>query len=400
MNGLRDDFPLLGERPDLAYLDNAATTQKPKRVLDALQAYYHRQNANVHRGVHELSVIATDAFEKSREIVADFIHAPRSEDVIWTSGTTEGINLVAATIGSQVVSSDSEIVITTMEHHSNIVPWQMLCDRTGATLKAARVLPSGELDLDHFKSLLSDKTKVVSLVQVSNALGTINPVQELARLAHDVGALVVVDGAQAAPHIAVDVEELDCDFYAFSAHKVFGPTGIGALYARGSLMEDAPPWKGGGEMIEEVRIEGSTYQRMPHRFEAGTPDIAGAIGFAEAIEYLQTLDRSTFESHEQDLLNYATSRLRQVEDLVIIGEAQKKVPVVSFNITGAHSSDVGTLLDNQGVAVRTGHHCAMPLMEELGISGTVRASFAIYNSREDIDKLTVAVEQAREMLVG
>ena len=345
-------------------------------------------------------MIATEAFERSRGTVADFIHSPSPEEVIWTSGTTEGINLVAATQGPRLLTSDSEVLITTMEHHSNIVPWQLVCERTGARLRAAHVTEAGELNLDHFKSLLSEKTKIVSLVHVSNALGTINPIEELTELAHDAGAVVVIDGAQAVAHMKVDVQVLDCDFYAFSAHKMYGPTGIGALYARSELMKDAPPWKGGGEMIEEVRIERSTYQGLPHRFEAGTPDIAGAIGFAEAVKYLDSHDSDELEHKENELLEYATARLRQIEDVSLVGEAKNKAPVISFNVRGAHSSDVGTLLDHQGIAVRTGHHCAMPLMEEFGITGTVRASFAIYNSREDIDKLTVAVEKAREMLVG
>ena len=400
MSAFRNAFPLFTQRPDDVYLDNAATTQKPQSVLDALKTYYTEHNANVHRGVHALSTIATEEFERSRKAVADVINAPKPEEVIWTRGTTEAINLVTWTYGADVLGSGDEVVISEMEHHSNIVPWQMVCERSGARLQAVRVLPNGELDQDHYESLLSSRTKIVSLAHVSNALGTVNPIQEMIAKARSVGAVTVIDGAQAVPHLSIDVQALDCDFYAFSAHKMYGPTGIGALYARESLMGDASPWQGGGEMIEEVRLERTTYQQMPYRFEAGTPNIAGAVGMRAAVEYLNSLDADERLAHETKLLRDATSGLLQVEGVRIVGEAAHKAPVISFNLEGAHHSDVGVLLDNQGVAVRTGHHCAMPLMAKLGIPGTVRASFAIYNSSEDIEKLIASVEKAREILTS
>ena len=398
MNTWNDSFPLLANKPELTYLDNAATTQKPSSVVMALQDYYSTVNANVHRGVHELSDIATNLFEESREAVASLINAPTPQEVIWTRGTTECINLVAHIYSSRLQEGD-EVLITEMEHHSNIVPWQLACSRSGALIKAVRVLPNGELDLEHYESLLSDRTKVVALAHVSNALGTVNPVRELIQQAHAVGAVVLLDGAQAMSHIAVDVQALDCDFYAFSGHKMFGPTGIGALYARRALVEDAPPWQGGGEMIEEVQITSSIYQKLPFRFEAGTPNIAGSVALRAAVDFINQLDRSKVAKHELDLLNYTNSCLQQIEGVQLVGEAKEKVPIVSFNLDGAHSSDVGTLLNNQHVAVRTGHHCAMPLMKSLGITGTVRASLALYNSREDIDKLTVALDKARRLLL-
>ena len=400
MSVFRDVFPLFAKRPDDVYLDNAATTQKPQSVLDALQTYYTEHNANVHRGVHTLSTLATEEFERSRQAVAAFINAPKSEEVVWTRGTTEGINLVAWTFGADVLGPDDEVVISELEHHSNIVPWQIVCEKSGARLRVVRVQPNGELDQDHYESLLSPRTRIVSIAHVSNALGTVNPIQEMISKARHVGAATVIDGAQAAPHMSIDVQELDCDFYAFSAHKMYGPTGIGALYARENLMADASPWQSGGEMIEEVRLERTTYQRMPYRFEAGTPNIAGAIGMRAAVDYLSSLDNDQVHAHETALLRDATSGLLQVEGVHIVGEATHKAPVVSFNLEGAHHSDVGVLLDNQGVAVRTGHHCAMPLMAKFGIPGTVRASFAIYNSSEDIEKLIASVEKTREILTS
>ena len=400
MNPFRDAFPLFSKRPNDVYLDNAATTQKPESVLNALRTYYTEHNANVHRGVHALSTLATEEFERSRQVVAEFVNAPKPEEVIWTRGTTEGINLVAWTYASDVLGPDDEVIISELEHHSNIVPWQLVCQRSGASLKAIRVLPNGELDQNHYESLLSPRTKIVALAHVSNALGTVNPIKEMISKARGVDAVTVIDGAQAAPHLSIDVRDLDCDFYAFSAHKMYGPTGIGALYARESLMAEASPWQGGGEMIEEVRLERTTYQKMPYRFEAGTPNIAGAIAMRAAVEYLSSLDEAEMQAHETGLLRDATSGLLQVEGVEIVGEAAHKVPVVSFNIKGSHHSDVGVLMDNQGVAVRTGHHCAMPLMAKFGIPGTVRASFAIYNSSEDIEKLIASVEKAREVLTS
>ncbi len=400
MSPFRDAFPLFRKRPNDVYLDNAATTQKPESVLDALRTYYTEHNANVHRGVHALSTLATEEFERSRQVVAEFVNAPKPEEVIWTRGTTEGINLAAWTYASDVLGPDDEVVISELEHHSNIVPWQMVCDRAGARLRAIRVLPNGELDQDHYESLLSPRTRIVAIAHVSNALGTVNPIKEMVAKARDVDAVTIIDGAQAAPHMSIDVRDLDCDFYAFSAHKMYGPTGIGALYARESLMAEASPWQSGGEMIEEVRLERTTYQKMPYRFEAGTPNIAGAIGMRAAIEYMDSLDTEQVYAHEMGLLRDATSGLLQIEGVEIVGEAAEKAPVVSFNIKGSHHSDVGVLMDNQGVAVRTGHHCAMPLMAKLGIPGTVRASFAIYNSSEDIEKLIASVEKAREILTS
>lgn len=398
MNEIRSAFPMFEDESEYVYLDNAATTQKPKQVLDAIRAYYEKHNANVHRGVHALSTVATEEFEQSRREVADFINAPKSEELIWTRGTTEALNLVAQSYAASVLQRGDQVIVSEMEHHSNIVPWQMVCERSGAKLTAVQVLPNGELDQAHFEELLTQKTKIVSIAHVSNALGTVNPVQTMAKKAKEVGAAVVIDGAQGAPHLDIDVQALDCDFYAFSAHKMYGPTGIGALYASENLMGEAPPWQGGGEMIERVQLDGTTYQKMPFRFEAGTPNIAGAVGMREAVRFMNSQDKAAVASHEDGLLRYATSRLRQIEGVGIVGEAAEKTGVLSFNVEGAHSSDIGTLLDQQDVAVRTGHHCAMPLMAKLGISGTVRASLAVYNTRTDIDKFIVAVEKAREMV--
>ncbi|MDE0191555.1 MAG: cysteine desulfurase [Gammaproteobacteria bacterium] len=394
----RSDFPLLANRPDLVYLDNAATTQKPAAVLDALSRYYLCTNANVHRGAHRLSDEATAAFEAARETLARRVNARSSTEVLWTRGTTEAINLVAASYGPLAVGAGDRILITQIEHHSNIVPWQQLCQRTGAVLTAARVLPSGEIDHDDYAAKLEEEPRIVSISHVSNALGTVNDLASLIPSAKAVGATVVVDGAQAVAHFHVDVQALGCDFYAFSGHKMYGPTGIGVLYGREELLEEMPPWQSGGEMIERVRIEETTYASLPFKFEAGTPDISGAIAFAAAVDYLDRLDGDAIESHEASLLAYASASLNQVEGLSIVGTAQAKGPVVSFLLDGSHPHDVGTLLDQQGVAVRTGHHCAMPLMDALGIAGTVRASFSLYNSRQDVDKLCRAVRTAASML--
>ena len=394
----RNDFPLIGNRADLVYLDNAATTQKPTVVLDALARYYRCANANVHRGAHRLSDEATAAFEAAREILARRINARSSKEVLWTRGTTEAINLVAACYGPIAVGDGDRILITEMEHHSNIVPWQQLCQRTGAVLRAVRVLPSGELDRDDFDAKLEEQPRIVSISHVSNALGTVNDLSTLIPRAKAVGATVVVDGAQAVAHFDIDVQALDCDFYAFSGHKMYGPTGIGVLYGREKLLEAMPPWQSGGEMIERVRIEQTTYAPLPFKFEAGTPDISGAVGLAAAVDYLDGLDGEAVTNHETSLLAYASASLNRVEGLRIVGTAPAKGPVVSFLLDGVHPHDVGTLLDQQGVAVRTGHHCAMPLMDALGIPGTVRASFSLYNSPADVDKLSQAVRTARSML--
>ena len=394
----RCDFPLLGDRRDLVYLDNAATTQKPQAVLDSLERYYRCMNANVHRGAHRLSDEATAAFEQARETLARRINAPSSKTVLWTRGTTEAINLVAAAYGPLAVGDGDRILVTQMEHHSNIVPWQQLCQRTGAVLRAVGVLPSGELDRDDLDAKLAEQPRIVAISHVSNALGTVNDLTSVIASAKAIGATVVVDGAQAVAHFEVDVEALGCDFYAFSGHKMYGPTGIGVLYGREELLEEMPPWQSGGEMIERVRIEETTYASLPFKFEAGTPDISGAIGLAAAVDYLDGLDGEAVASHEASLLAYASASLRQVEGLRIVGTAAAKGPVISFLLDGAHPHDVGTLLDQQGIAVRTGHHCAMPLMDALGIPGTVRASFSLYNSRQDVDKLSEAVRTARSML--
>ena len=394
----RSDFPLLAARPDTVYLDNAATTQKPAAVLDALSRYYRCTNANVHRGAHRLSDQATAAFEAARETLARRINARSSREVLWTRGTTEAINLVAASYGPLAVGAGDRILITQMEHHSNIVPWQQLCQRTGAVLRAVHILPSGEIDHEDYAAKLEEAPRVVSISHVSNALGTVNDLASLIPTAKAAGATVVVDGAQAVAHFDVDVQALGCDFYAFSGHKMYGPTGIGVLYGREELLDEMPPWQSGGEMIERVRIEETTYASLPFKFEAGTPDISGAIGLGAAVDYLDHLDGAAIKAHEASLLAYASASLNQVEGLRIVGTAQAKGPVVSFLLDGSHPHDVGTLLDQQGVAVRTGHHCAMPLMDALGIAGTVRASFSLYNSRQDVDRLAEAVQTAASML--
>ena len=392
------DFPLLGKRADVVYLDNAATTQKPRRVIDALRSYYETANANVHRGAHRLSDAATAAFEAARETVAKRINARSSKEVVWTRGTTEAINLVAAAYAPLVLGEGDDVLVTELEHHSNIVPWQLACSRFGARLRAVRVLPSGELDMADFHAKLTERTKIVAVGHVSNALGTINDLAAIVSSAKAAGATVVVDGAQAMAHFEVDVQTLGCDFYAFSGHKMYGPTGIGALWGRQALLDAMPPWQTGGEMIERVRIEATTYAATPLKFEAGTPHIAGVAGLKAAVDYLDDLDPQAVADHEDDLLAYATASLQQIDGVSVIGTAPRKGPVLSFGLRDAHPHDVGTLLDQQGVAVRTGHHCAMPLMDRLRIPGTVRASFALYNRRDDVDRLAAAVRKAREML--
>ena len=391
------DFPLI-ESGTNVYLDNAATTQKPVAVLDTVRRYYETTNANVHRAAHALSDAATQAFESARADVARWINAGTTAEIVWTRGTTEGINLVAQAYGGSVLGPGDHVLITELEHHSNIVPWQIVCEKTGATLDAAEVAPAGTIDIDDFEAKLNANTKIVAFGHVSNALGTVNPVRNLIDLAKAAGAVTVVDGAQAMAHFHVDVRELGCDFYAFSGHKMYAPTGIGALYGREALLEAMPPWQAGGEMIEEVRIESTTYARLPFKFEAGTPNIAGAIGLGAAIRYLEGIDTVALASHEDHLLRTATSRLSQVEGVRIVGTAPEKGPVLSFLMEGAHPHDVGTLLDQQGIAVRTGHHCAMPLMQRLGIAGTVRASFGLYNSTTDIERLIAGVHKTRSFL--
>ncbi|MBV1906619.1 MAG: SufS family cysteine desulfurase, partial [Pseudomonadales bacterium] len=370
---IRKDFPLIDNAKDV-YLDNAATTQKPYSVLEATQDFYLSHNANVHRAAHSLSADATNLFEGSRLNVQQFINANSSNEVIWTRGTTESINIIAQCYAVSQLQPDDEILITHMEHHSNIVPWQFAASRTGAKIVAVNVTDNGLLDLDDFYQKLNNRTKIVSLAHISNATGVLNPVEEVIAASHDIGAIVVLDGAQAIAHEIVDVQQLDCDFYAFSGHKMYAPTGIGVLYGKSSLLEQMPPWQGGGEMIETVSIEKSTFNVLPYKFEAGTPNISGAIGLSAAIDYLATLDRAMLKQHEQSLLQVATSDLLQIDGIRIIGDTSQKTSIISFVMNGMHPQDVGTLLDQQSVAVRTGHHCTQPLMHHLGLPGTVRAS--------------------------
>ncbi|MEQ8483510.1 MAG: SufS family cysteine desulfurase [Pseudomonadales bacterium] len=397
---IRQDFPILTRGPDeapLVYLDSAATTQKPRCVIQALVDYYEQDNANVHRAAHALAERATQQFEAARARIAAFIGAAEPAEVIFTRGTTESINLVANALSDRIGAGD-EILITVLEHHANIVPWQMLCQRTGARLVACDVTDQGDIDLEDFHRRLGPRTAMVAFGHVSNALGTINPVADLVRAARDAGALTLVDGAQAVAHLPVDVQALGCDFYAFSGHKLFGPMGIGVLYGRRALLESLPPWQGGGEMIERVTIESSTYQGLPYRFEAGTPNVAGAIGLGAAVDYLQNLPREALLRQEDDLVRRAVSHLRQMPGVRLIGEPGQRLSVVSFLVDGAHPNDVGTLLDQQGVAVRSGHHCAMPLMQRLGIPGTVRAAFSLYNDDADLEALLQALDKARSFL--
>ena len=399
---IRQDFPILDQEVNghpLVYLDNGATTQKPKQVMDALESYYSKDNSNVHRGAHALSDRATQDFEGARATVQAFLNAEHSEEVIWSRGTTESINIVASTYGEANVSEGDNVIISAMEHHSNIVPWQMLCERKGAELRVIPVNEAGELQFDDFLELLDERTKMVAVVHVSNALGTINPVNEIIEAAHKVGAKVLVDGAQAVAHWNVDVQALDCDFYAFSAHKLFGPTGIGVLYGKKALMDVMPPYQFGGEMIETVSFSGTTFNKLPYKYEAGTPNIAGAVGLAAAIDYLNSLDREALEAHENALLAHAVNRASEVPEIRLVGTAAKKASVLSFLIEGAHPHDVGTLLDQQGVAVRTGHHCAMPIMDQFKIPGTVRASFSFYNTIEEVDALFDAINKVKTFLI-
>lgn len=401
IDAVRRDFPILEQRVNdspLAYLDNGATTQKPAMVIDTIDAFYRRHNANVHRGVHSLSQLATTRYEHARENVRRFLNAEHAHEILFTRGTTDGINLVAASFGEAFVKPGDEIIISAMEHHANIVPWQMMCERRDAHLRVIDITPEGELDLESYQRLLSDRTRLVAITQVSNVLGTINPVAQMIDQAHAAGARVLVDGAQAVPHFPVDVRALDADFYAFSGHKLFGPTGIGILYARESLLEAMPPYQGGGNMIEKVTFEKTTYGRLPHKFEPGTPNIAGGYGLSAALDYLAALDMKAAERHEQNLLEYTTSGLLEIPGMRLFGTAAHKASVLSFLVEGTHPLDVGTILDQMGVAVRTGHHCCQPLMDYYGVPGTIRASFTIYNNREDADALIEATRRAARML--
>ena len=398
---IRQDFPILEESINghpLVYLDNAATTQKPQIVIDTITEFYQSHNANIHRGVHTLSQRGTDAYEKARDTVQKFINARSSDEIVFTRGTTEAINLAAHSLARHLLASGDEILISESEHHSNIVPWQMVCEQFHTKLVVAPINDAGEILMDEFKNRLSPKTKIVSLGHISNALGTINQVSELTSLAHTAGATVMLDGAQAIAHTLVDVQALDCDLYAFSGHKVFAPTGIGALYGKRELLEAMPPYQGGGDMIKEVRFEKTEYNDVPYKFEAGTPHIAGAIGLGAALEYVMDLDFAGALEYEHELLGYATARLGEIEGLRMVGTAAEKAAVLSFVIDGIHPQDIGLLLDNQGVAVRTGHHCAMPVMQRYGLSGTVRASLSIYNTRVEIDSFIDAVVKAKTML--
>ena len=392
----RRDFPIL-QNTDLVFLDSAASAQKPQCVIDAIAHCYSHDYANIHRGVYELSARATANFEATRKTVQRFIGAPEDREIIFVRSTTEAINLVASTYGRQNVGPGDEVLITEMEHHSNIVPWQMLCEEKGAALRVAPIDDRGALMMDEFERLLCPRTKIVAVAHISNALGTINPVAEITRLAHTHGAVVVIDGAQAVPHHRVDVSELDCDFYTFSAHKVFGPTGVGVLYGRAALLEAMPPYQGGGSMIETVRFEKTTYAQIPHRFEAGTPDIGGVAGFEAALDYITGLGLDAIESHERELLTYATKALAEIPGVRPIGTAPEKAAILSFTLEGVHPHDVGSILDHESVAVRTGHHCAQPVMEHFGVPATVRASFALYNTKEDVDALIRALHVVREL---
>ncbi len=400
VNAVREDFPILDTQVGahaLVYLDNAATAQKPQAVIDAVSHYYASTNANIHRGVHYLSAEATDAYDRARVTVAKFLNAAEPRECIFVRGTTEGINLVASSWGRANLRAGDEILLTGMEHHANIVPWQLIAQATGAVIKVIPVTDGGELDLGHLDELLTVRTKILAIVHVSNALGTVNPVRELIARAKKVGAITLVDGAQSVPHLHVDVQALDCDFFAFSGHKLFGPTGIGVLYGKAALLEKMPPYQGGGDMIERVTFEKTTFRGLPERFEAGTPDISGAIGLAAAIHYLEKFDHAALAAHESALLSYATEAVSEVQDIRIIGEAPEKVGVLSFVMEGVHPHDIGTVLDSEGIAIRAGHHCCQPLMQRYKIPGTARASFAFYNTRAEVERLAAALAKVRKL---
>lgn len=402
ISDLRQQFPILNRMvkgKPLVYFDNAATAQKPQRVIDALTHYYTHYNANIHRGIHTLAEEATAAYEATRRTAQGFIGAAASEELIFTRGTTEGINLVAYTWGRQNIGAGDEIIISGMEHHSNIVPWQILCEEKGALLKIIPVNDNGELAMDVYRSLLSNKTKLVSVVHVSNSLGTVNPVKEIIAAAHQAGARVLIDGAQSAVHLDIDVQTMNCDFFAFSGHKVYGPTGVGVLYGKKELLESMPVFQGGGEMIKEVTFEKTTYNDLPYKYEAGTPNIADTIALKAALDFISETGKQRIRDHENELLAYATAQLQAIPGLTIIGNAKEKVSLVSFVIKDIHPQDVGILLDNQGIAVRTGHHCTQPLMARFGIPGTIRASFALYNQKEEIDALVNGLHKTIKMLL-
>jgi cysteine desulfurase/selenocysteine lyase len=397
---VRRDFPILSQKvhgKPLVYLDNAATTQKPRQVLEAIERYYSADNANVHRGVHLLSERATEAYERARGIAQRFLNAQRPEEIIFVRGTTEAINLVAQSYGRRNLAAGEEIIISAMEHHSNIVPWQIVCEEKGARLRVAPINDRGELLLEEYEKLLGPKTRLVAIGHVSNALGTINPVGRIIELAHQRGVAVLVDGAQAAPRMKVDVRELDADFYAFSGHKIYGPTGIGVLYGKASLLDTMPPYQGGGDMISSVTFEKTLYNKLPHKFEAGTPHMEGAIGLGAALEYVNRLGMANIAAHEQDVLAYATEQVATVPGVRLIGTAREKTGVLSFVLEPIHPHDLGTILDQEGIAIRTGHHCAQPVMLRFGVPATARASFGLYNTREEVDALVRGLQKVREV---
>ncbi len=396
----RDDFPVLRERVNgkpLVYLDNAATTQKPQVVIDAVSRYYTHDNANVHRGVHTLSQRATDAYEAARAKIQRFINAAAAEEIVFVRGATEAINLVAQSYARPRLEPGDEIIVSAMEHHSNIVPWQLVGEQTGAVLKVVPIDDAGELELDAFRRLLGPRTRLVAITHLSNALGSIVPIESVIALAHDRGVPVLVDGAQAISHLPVDVRALGCDFYAFSGHKIFAPTGIGVLYGRTELLDAMPPYQGGGDMIRSVTFDKTEYNDLPYKFEAGTPNIAGAIGLGAALDYVSAIGMQAIAAHEHDLLTYATQAACGIPGLRIVGTARRKASILSFTLEGLHPHDIGTILDDQGVAIRAGHHCAMPVMQRYGIGGTARASFALYNTREEVDALVAGIRKAQEM---
>lgn len=400
MTNYKKDFPLLAKTmrgKPLVYLDSSASSQKPSCVIDAMTHYYENDNANIHRGVYELSERATRAFEKTREHVKNFIHAKNAHEIIFTRGTTEGINLVAQSYGRSQLKEGDEILISAMEHHSNIVPWQLVAEDRGARVNVIPISDSGEIDLDAYRKRISAKTKIIAVSHASNVLGTINPIKDIAAIAHEHGIPVLVDGAQALPHLPVDVEALDVDFYAFSAHKAYGPTGVGVLYGKTELLEKMPPYQGGGDMIQTVSFEKSTYNTLPFKFEAGTPDIAGVIAFDAALSYLEKIGIDTIVRHEKELLDYATEKLLSIPEIKIIGTAKNKVGVISFVLKDIHPHDIATVLDQNGIAVRAGHHCAMPLMQRFNIPACTRASFGIYNTTDDIDALILGLKSVREL---
>ena len=400
VDSIRKDFPILAQTVNgkpLVYLDNAATSQKPQCVIDSLSNYYQTINSNVHRGVHTLSQLATDDYETARSKIRGLINAESDQEIIYTRGTTESINLVAYSFGSQNVESGDEIIISGMEHHSNIVPWQLLCEQKGAVLKIIPITDEGELDINQYESMLSNKTKLVAVVHQSNALGTINSVKEITEMAHAFGAVVLIDGAQSAPHMKVDVQDIGCDFFAFSGHKLYGPTGIGVLYGRTDLLDSMIPYQSGGEMIKSVTFDKTIFNVLPHKFEAGTPDIAGAIGLGAAIDYVNDIGLDTINAFESELTAYGTARLEQIAGLRIIGTSPSKGSVLSFTLGDIHPHDIGTILDSEGIAIRTGHHCAQPVMERYGIPATARASMSFYNTKEEIDILVAGIDKVLEI---